>query len=147
MIRMNPTLERLNQLSLFARCDRRELAAVARRTTTVHARRGEILIREGATAREVFVIVEGSARVVRGGDPIATLGPGDICGELAVLDHGPRTATVVAESDLVVEASTEQEFTELLHEIPSLSTELLKQLSVRLRHAMQSSPFEDSGYS
>ena len=59
MIRMTPTLERLSQLSLFARCDRRELAAVASRTTTIHARRGEILMREGATDREVFVIVEG----------------------------------------------------------------------------------------
>ena len=146
MIRMTPTLERLSQLPLFARCDRRELASVASRTTTVRARRGEILMREGATAREVFVIVEGSARVVRDGDPIATLGPGDICGELAVLDHVPRTATVVAESDLVVEASTGQEFTELLHEIPSLSTELLKQLSVRLRNTMQSNHFDDSSY-
>ena len=147
MIRMTPTLERLSQLSLFARCDRRELAAVASRTTTVRARRGEILMRQGAPAREVFVIVEGSARVVRDGDPIATLGPGDVCGELAMLDHGPRTATVVAESDLLVEASTEQEFTELLNEIPSLSTELLKQLSVRLRHAMHSKHYDDSSYS
>ena len=78
--------------------------------------------------------------MVRDGDPIATLGPGDICGELGVLDHGPRTATVVAESDLVVEASTEQEFTELLHEIPSLSTELLKQLSGRLRNTHAEQP-------
>ncbi len=138
MTRMTPTLERLSRLPLFARCGPRELAAVASRTTTVTARRGELLVREGAVGREVFVIVEGRARVIRDGDPIATLGPGDICGEVAVLDHGPRTATVVADTDLVVEVSTKEEFVELLHVVPGLSTRLLEQLSGRLRQAMAS---------
>ena len=51
MILMNPVLERLSQLPLFAQCDLRELAAVATRTTTVHARRGELLMREEVTTK------------------------------------------------------------------------------------------------
>ena len=63
-------------------------------------------------------------------------------------DHVRRLARYRTPAGVrVVEASTEQEFTELLHEIPSLSTELLKQLSARLRNAMHSNHFDDSSYS
>jgi CRP/FNR family cyclic AMP-dependent transcriptional regulator len=147
VIRMTPTLERLSRLPLFAGCDLRELAAVASRSTTVHPRRGTILVREGTVGREVFIIVEGWARVVRDGDPVARLGPGDVCGEVAVLDHGLRTATVVADSDLVVEVCTKEEFIELLHVVPGLSTRLLEQLSSRLRNAMTSVHGDGIGYS
>ena len=61
------------------------------RTTTVHAERGELLMREGGDDQEVYVIVKGTVRpwFSPAGDAIARLGPGDICGELAALDHGP----------------------------------------------------------
>ena len=73
-----------------------------------------------------------------GGHLVATLGPGDVCGEIALLDHGPRSATVVAETDLVAEVCTAQEFNELLTEVPSFATQLLAQLAGRLRNAMAS---------
>jgi CRP-like cAMP-binding protein len=146
VILMNPVLERLSQLPLFAQCDLRELAAVATRTTTVHARRGQLLMLEGGEGQEVYVIVKGTARVIRGGDAIAQLGPGDICGELAALDPGPRTASVVAEDDLVAKCSTAEEFTEILHLVPSISAELLKQLSGRLRNVAAMHQPNDGGY-
>jgi CRP-like cAMP-binding protein len=135
---MTPTLERLSGLDVFAHCDRRELAAIASRTTPIHARRGDVLMREGAVGRELLVIVEGEARVVRSGESIAMLGPGDVCGEVALIDRGPRTATVVAETDLVAEVSNPQEFAELLVEVPSLGGHLLTKLAARLRDAMAS---------
>jgi CRP/FNR family cyclic AMP-dependent transcriptional regulator len=137
-MRMTPTLERLSRLDVFAQCDRRELAAIASRTTTVHARSGDVLMREGSVGRELMVIVEGQARVVRRGETVAMLGPGDVVGEVALLDRGPRTATVIAESAIVAEVSNPQEFAELLVEVPSLGGRLLRQLAGRLRDAMAS---------
>jgi CRP-like cAMP-binding protein len=136
MIRMNPTLERLERLPLFDGLDPRELAAVASRTTTVHARRGDVLLRKGAIGRQMLVIAEGTAHVIRGHEVVATLGPGDVAGEIAVIDHGRRSATVVAHTDMVLEVSTAQEVAELLVEVPRISTRLLTQVAGRLRHAM-----------
>jgi CRP-like cAMP-binding protein len=133
---MTPTLERIVRLPLFAHCTVRQLALVASRSTTIHAAAGDVLMREGATGRELVLIVEGSAQVFVGGSLVATLGPGDVCGEIALLDHGLRSATVVAETDLVAEVCTTQEFNELLAEVPSFATQLLAQLAGRLRNAL-----------
>jgi CRP-like cAMP-binding protein len=130
---LTPTLERLVRLPLFRHCTVRQLALIANRTTTIRARAGDVLMREGAIGRELVVIVEGSADVLVDGEQIATLGPGDVCGEMALLDQGPRSATVVAATDLVAEVCTAQEFAELLEAVPSLSTQLLEQLAGRLR--------------
>jgi CRP-like cAMP-binding protein len=138
MIRPTPTTERLGRLPLFEGCDPRELEAVAKRTTTVHARRGEVLLQKGTVGREMLVIAEGTAVVMNGHDVVATLGPGDVAGELAVLDGGRRSATVVADTDMVIEVSTSQELTELLTEVPTLGTRLFTQVAARLRTAMAS---------
>jgi CRP-like cAMP-binding protein len=136
MTRTNPTLERLGGLPLFAGCNERELAAVASRTTTVHARRGDVLMREGALGHEMLVIVEGTAGVFRRDRLLATLGPGDVCGELALIDDGPRSATVIATSELTAEVSSRHEFAELLAVVPRLARPLLRQLAMRLRDSM-----------
>jgi CRP-like cAMP-binding protein len=136
MTRMTPTLEKLSGLPLFAGCGPRELAAVASRTTTIHARQGDVLMREGAAGHEMLVIVEGTASVFRDDVLLATLGPGDVCGELALIDNGPRSATVIATSELTGEVSSRREFAELLAVVPSLSRPLLRQLASRLRETM-----------
>jgi CRP/FNR family cyclic AMP-dependent transcriptional regulator len=138
-MRMNPTLERLSSLPLFADCDRRELAAVANRTTTIRAKKGDVLMREGAIGRELAIIVTGAARVVRDDGVVATLGPGDVVGEMALLDRRPRSATVVADSDMIIEVSTPREFAEMLSEVPRLAPALLRQMTGRLRKAMTTS--------
>jgi CRP-like cAMP-binding protein len=133
MDRLTPTLERLVRLPLFADCTVKELALVANRTTTVNAQPGDVLMREGTTGRELVIIVEGTANVFVEGELIATLGPGDVCGEIALLDHGPRSATVVAETRLVAEVCTPPEFSELLESVPSFTAQLLAQMADRLR--------------
>ena len=60
---------------------------------------GSLLVDQGQTGREAFVVLDGTVTVKRNGRKVATLGPGAIVGELSLLDHGPRTATVVCETD------------------------------------------------
>jgi len=136
MIRSTPTTERLGRLPLFEGCDPRELAAIASRSTTVRARRGDVLLQKGTVGREMLVIAEGTAAVINGHDVVATLGPGDVAGEVAVLDGGRRSATVVADTDMVLEVSSAREVAELLVEVPRLGTRLLTQVAARLRNAM-----------
>ena len=135
MTQRDPAIERLRQIPLFSACSADELELVAARTTQVHVAAGDVLAREGQTGREFVVIVEGTAAVSKGGRSIATLGPGDFFGEIALLDNGPRTATVTAESDLVAEVSSQREFAELVEGAPSLARKLLVGVAQRLRAA------------
>jgi CRP-like cAMP-binding protein len=88
--------EMLRSLPLFAGCSDRELAAVGRAVDEVCATEGDVLIREGRFGQESFIIIEGEAGVTKRGEFLARLGPGDLFGELSVLDHKVRTATVTA---------------------------------------------------
>lgn len=101
----------------------------------VTAPAGTVLCQEGAVGREFFFIVDGQASVRRGGRKIATLGPGDYFGELALLDRKPRSATVTADSDMVLLTMSQREFTGLLEEVPPLGRKLLAAMSERLREA------------
>ncbi len=130
----DPAIERLSNVPLFASCTRNELALISSKVNEHHARAGDVLIREGGLGREFVVIVEGIANVLIVGRPIARLGPGDF-GEIALLDMGPRTATVVAETDLVAQISSPPEFAALVAGAPNLARKLLTGLATRLRAA------------
>jgi len=73
--------------------------------------------------------------VRRGGRRIAMLGPGQYFGEMALLDRGPRTATIVADTDMSLLVLGQREFAGLLDQIPSLSYKLLATMAARLREA------------
>ncbi len=88
--------ERLEAIPVFASLDDEALRGVATFATETSVSAGKELVREGDYAYELMVIEEGEAEVVRGGEPVATLGPGDFFGEIAVLERTLRTATVVA---------------------------------------------------
>ena len=135
MTRTNPTIERLRRIPLFSACTDGELELIASRTTEIHADAGEVLAREGRTGREFVVIVEGTAKVFVADRQVAVLGAGDFFGEVALLDNGPRTATVVADTDLVADVSSQQEFAELIEGAPTLARTLLVGLAQRLRAA------------
>jgi CRP/FNR family transcriptional regulator, cyclic AMP receptor protein len=135
MPRTNPTIERLRRIPLFTACTDDELALIASRTTEVHAKAGDILAREGHTGREFVVIAEGTARVMIADRQVATLEVGDFFGEVALLDNGPRTASVIAETDLVADVSSQQEFAELIERAPTLARTLLVGVAQRLRAA------------
>jgi len=115
----------LSRIPIFSECSRRELKAISKLVTPVEVKAGKVLTEQGEPGREFMIIASGTATVSRDGKPIAKLGPGDFFGELAVLAGVPRTATVTADTDMVVEALNRQEFSSLLDESPAIAKKVL----------------------
>lgn len=126
-------LDHLASVPLFAACAKNDLKLVARRAENVRVEAGKELVTEGKPGHEFFVIAEGKANVKRKGKKLATLGPGDFFGELALLDRAPRNATVVAGSDMELFVLGQREFSGLLDEVPGLAHKLLTGMARRLR--------------
>ena len=125
-------LNHLAQVPLFAECSRKQLQAVAAATTELDVEAGKVLVREGEPGHEAFVIVEGSATVSRRDQHVASLGAGDVVGELAPLTGGVRTATVVADTRMQVLVIGQREFGALLDEVPGLAVRVLHNLAHRM---------------
>jgi CRP-like cAMP-binding protein len=96
---------------------------------------GHVLCTEDEPGDEFYVIADGEASVERSGATTAKLGPGDHFGELALLDRGPRSATVRALTDMRLYVLHERSFATVLVELPALSQKLLASLASRLREA------------
>src|SRR5699024_11165967 len=90
---------------------------------------GTVLVDQGDLGREAFFVIEGTAVVKRNNRRIGTLGPGEAVGELALLDHGPRTATVTAKTDMTILVLSAREFSGLIEQVPGLANKLLGQLA------------------
>jgi len=133
-------LDHLAKVDIFQALFKKELALLGRLAETLDIDQGYPLVREGTTGREFFVISEGKASVKRGNRKIATLGPGDFFGELALLDGHPRNATVVAETAMTVVVLGQREFLGALHDAPTLALKLLKGMARRLRQADKHTP-------
>jgi CRP/FNR family cyclic AMP-dependent transcriptional regulator len=133
MVNRRDRLDQLAGISLFGSCSQRELAKVARAVDEVGVPAGRVLVEQDAAGHECYIIVGGQARVTRDGNDIATLGPGDTIGELAMLDGGPRSATVTAVTDLDLLVIGQREFAALLSEVPTLSHKILVILAHRVR--------------
>jgi CRP-like cAMP-binding protein len=93
---------------------------------------GTVLITEGKPGHEFFVVLEGQASVTHNDVVVARLGPGDYFGEIALIQGGPRTATVVADGEMRVEVASEQEFHALLDKAPGLARALVVPLAKRI---------------
>lgn len=106
----------LRKLPMFAGLSRRALARVDSLLTPVVFNDGDMLCQEGKLGREAFVIVSGEVEVSRGAEHLATLGEGSVVGELALLGHGPRTATVTAAGLVQALVMSAQEFASVLAE-------------------------------
>jgi len=130
-------MELLRNVPLFRSLSQRHLGAVAKYTDAHRARPGAILTKRGQHGLEAFVIVEGRARVESGGKAIAELGPGDFLGELSLIDGGPRSATVIAETPMTLLVIRRRDFKLLRDSIPGLQEKLLVTLCERLRQADQ----------
>lgn len=126
-------LDHLASVPLFSACSKKELQAVSRASDEVTLPAGRVLCEQGTTGREAFVIIEGTAEVRINDARVATLGPGSCVGELALLDHGPRTATVVAETDVRALVIGVREFAAILDEVPPMTHKLLRALAARIR--------------
>ncbi len=115
----------LGQIELFSELSAKELKEVSRFLTRLNVPAGKELTVQGQVGREFMIVVEGRASVRRNGRLVANLGPGDFFGELAVIAGVPRTATVTAETPMVIEALNRREFTSLLDRSPKLARKIL----------------------
>src|SRR5215467_5628868 len=118
-------LEHLKNVPLFSSFSNKELQTVAKATTELTVPAGHVLTDQGQTGREAFVILDGSATVRRNGKKVATLGPGAVVGELALLDHGPRTATVTTDDETTVLVLDQRHFSSVIDEVPHISHKIM----------------------
>ena len=133
MLRKDAKLELIRSVPLFAHCTKKELTAIASVADIVDVPAGQDLVKEGdPLAREFMVIVDGAADVRRRGRRIATLGSGDFFGEMALLAHGPRSATVTSTQPSELLVVTPAAFHALLERLPSLQSRVLMALAQRL---------------
>jgi len=125
-------LNHLAQVPLFSNCSKKQLQSVAAASIELSIDAGKVLVREGEAGHEAFVIMEGTATVSRKGEDIATLGVGDVVGELAPLTGGARTATVTAQTAMELLVIGQREFAGLLDEVPGLAVLVLHNLAHRM---------------
>lgn len=135
MQRRDTFAKHLAEVPLFSACSKKDLALVGRRGEDVKVDAGKVLVGEGSTGTEFFVILSGKARVTRRGRKVATLGPGDFFGDLALLDKAPRNATVTADTPMELVVLGQREFAAIIDEVPGFSHKLLAGLARRLREA------------
>jgi len=123
---------------LFKGIDAEGLAMLAELATPVDFPAGHVIARQGEIGTGFFVIVSGSVRVVRDGDVVARLGPGEFFGELSVLDRMPRNATVATEELTSCLALASWDFEKILLEEPALTLAILRGVAARLREVPES---------
>jgi CRP/FNR family cyclic AMP-dependent transcriptional regulator len=123
---------------LFAGLSRRHLRALTKATTVSAYDEGDQVVAEGSGGSMFFVILDGRAKVVRGGRTVTHFSPGDFFGEISVLDGGPRSASVVAETPLRCLRLGGKEFTEVVANEPQLAVGILREMATRLRKSTRS---------
>ena len=96
-------------------------------------RSGEVLLKEGDVGNEMYVLIEGTAKIEYRGMFFAEIGPGDFVGELAVIDGSPRLATTTAVTDCRFVAINRARFEFLVAETPNFALEVMRVLALRLR--------------
>ena len=128
-------IERLEEVDLLAGCSRKRLRAIAKISEVIEVPAGSVLARLGDPGEEFFLILDGSARVEVSPRKRSRLEPGEYFGEMSLLDGGPRSASVIAETPLRLLVIKRRDFATLLREAPDLTQSLLATLSRRLRHA------------
>lgn len=133
MARRSELVEHLGNVGLFAGLSGSDLQRIAAAGTQVEFPRGTTVVEQGDMGRSAFVILRGTAIVRRGTRKVAELEPGAPFGELSLLDKGPRTAYVLAGTDLTVLEIPAKEFTKVLDEVPRLALKLLATLAGRVR--------------
>jgi CRP/FNR family transcriptional regulator, cyclic AMP receptor protein len=126
-------VELLSNVPLFSACSKRDLRRIAALVDEIDVPEGRVLTRQGEPGWECFVIAEGEAKVTVRGSGTASLGPGDVVGEMSLLDQGPRSATVTANSDMHLLVLTSRSFSSLINQVPLVARRIMVALAGRLR--------------
>ena len=124
--------EAIAKIGLFSGLSQKELGFVAQQVTQLTIRAGNVLVTEGDLGREAMLILNGTAVVRRRGRKVATLGPGDVLGEMSLVSRTPRNATVTADSDVTVLLMDAREFSSVLGSNPKIAEKMLRTVVARL---------------
>jgi CRP-like cAMP-binding protein len=126
-------LELLGAVPLFSGVSKKDLERVLGTAKETHHNEGDSVITEGRGGVGFHLILDGKAKVVRSGRTVAHLGPGEFFGEMALVDDAPRSASVIAESDLETMVVSKWEFRPLLKNHPEMAWKLIEYLVGRVR--------------
>ena len=126
------TDEVLARVPLFAGLSKKDLREVGRLASRVSIPAGAKLAHQGKPGREFIVVLDGTVDVLIDDEVVASCGACDFFGEIALLERGDRTATVVATSDVVVDVISKGEFTTLITEHPQIGDTLRAAMAERL---------------
>jgi len=132
---MSAPVEALQNVQLFSTLEEEDMEELARQLHERQFPEGAEVTTEGSTGAGFFVIAAGNAEVLVGGEHRATLGPGDYFGEVALIDDGIRSASIVAATDLLCYGLTPWEFRPFVEEHPKVAWALLQALARRIREA------------
>jgi CRP/FNR family transcriptional regulator, cyclic AMP receptor protein len=131
-LRKDAKIDLLRSIPLFSNCSKRDLSSVSGIADEIDLSAGKELTREGKPGREFFVLVDGTADVLKKNRKVATLKAGDFFGEIALVSNAPRTATVRASSPVRALVVTDRNFKRLLDEQPEIERKVLTALAERL---------------
>ena len=126
-------LARLAEIGIFAGCTKKELQEIVRLTTEITVPAGRVLTTEGEYGSEFAIVLEGTAEVTQKGKVVNQLAPGSHYGEMALLDDGPRTATITATSEMSLAVVARNEFGQLVEDVPALARAVMRGLAKRIR--------------
>lgn len=127
------TVDDLRHIALFARLSEAELARVAALGEPVDAEPGAMLMNQGDVGLECFLVLDGEAGVFAAGQHVATIGPGSVVGEMALVGHRPRSATVTAQTAMRLLSFNIASFKKLLDEMPVAQKHIYDLLEARAR--------------
>ena len=133
MANLKNSLKHLRYSPLFSSCSSKDLERIAKAGDQVTFAKGETLTKQGEPGKEAFIILSGKAIVKRSGKKVATLGTGSVVGELSLLDNGPRTATVVCDTECQVLVISRGNFLRVIDKGPALAHKLFGALAMRIR--------------
>jgi CRP/FNR family transcriptional regulator, cyclic AMP receptor protein len=124
--------ERLERVPLFQGLTKKDLKLISQLTTYLEEPAGTVLIEEGKSGYEFIIVLDGEVEVTQGGQLIASRGAGDFFGEIALLDHRPRTATVRAKTPVAIQVINRGEFAGLLADVPEIASKIMTTMAERL---------------
>jgi CRP-like cAMP-binding protein len=126
-------IEHLSRINLFEECSNKELQAIAKVGDEITMTAGTVIVDQGQMGREAFVLMDGQVTVRRNGRKITTLSTGAVIGELSLLDHGPRTATVTCDTDCELFVIDQRHFRGVIEHHPAIAMKLLAALASEIR--------------
>ena len=133
-------VERLRAIPLFMACSDKQLQFISRSVEELDFKAGKVLCQQGKSGGEFFIVLSGEAEVERDGKVVDSIKVGDHFGEIALLDNGPRTATVTAKTDLRCLVLSPRQFQDVLHQDAEIAVHILRDVTKRLRASTRTLP-------